>query len=82
MVVQLNTDHGLDKGPAWISVDRLNRTWNAAYWHAATLPRWPGMYDANFFDVDPHEEYGISGPHRDGRDTRYSRSKPTIDDDA
>ena len=40
------------------------------------------MFDANFYDMETEEEYWISGPHRDGEDTRYSSVKPTIDDDA
>lgn len=30
------------------------------------------MFDANFYDVETNEEHWISGPHRDGRDTRFS----------
>jgi hypothetical protein len=40
------------------------------------------MFDANFYDVDTNEEYWISGPRRDERDTRYSSVRPTVDDDA
>jgi hypothetical protein len=39
------------------------------------------MFDANFYDVETHEKYWISGPHRDRADTRYSNIKPEIDDD-
>jgi len=82
MFVQLKTGHDIDKGPAWISVVAFNRTWKTAYWHGKTLQRWPGMFDANFFDVETHEEYWISGPHRDGGDTRYGNIEPTVDEDA
>jgi hypothetical protein len=40
------------------------------------------MFDANFYDIQTHEPYWISGPHRDGGDTRYSKANPTVDDDA
>ena len=80
--VQLKTGHDIDKGPAWISVVRFNRTWKTATWHGKTLRRWPGMFDANFFDIDTKEEYWLSGPHRDGGDTRYSSIKPIVDPDA
>jgi hypothetical protein len=40
------------------------------------------MFDANFYDVDTDEEYWLSGPHRDRRDTRYSSIRASIDDDA
>lgn len=82
MFVQLKTGHEIDKGPAWISIVRFNRTWKTAYWHGKTLRRWPGMFDANFYDIQTQERYWISGPHRDGIDTRYSRIKPTIDGEA
>jgi hypothetical protein len=39
------------------------------------------MFDANFYDVETHEEYWVSGPHRDRADTRYSNVQPQIDDD-
>ena len=82
MFVQLKTGHDIDQGPCWISVVRFNRSWKTAYWHGKTLRRWPGMFDANFFDVDTREHYWLSGPHRDHRDTRYGNVTPTIDDDA
>ncbi len=82
MFVQLKTGYDIDRGPAWISVVRFNRTWKTAYWHGKTLARGLGMFDANFYDVDSHEEYWISGPHRDRRDVRYSSITPTVDPDA
>jgi len=82
MFVQLKTGHGLDQGPAWISVVRFNRSWKTATWHGRTLRRSLGLFDANYLDVETHEEYWVSGPHRDGADTRYSRIRPTVDDDA
>lgn len=82
MFVQLKSGHKTDKGPAWISVVRFNRSWRTATWHGKTLRRATGMLDANFYDVETTEQYWISGPHRDRRDTRYSSIRPTIDDDA
>ena len=60
---------------------RFNRTWKTAYWHGRTLARGKGMWDANFYDTDTHEEFWLSGPHRDRRDTRWSNIEPTVDDD-
>jgi hypothetical protein len=82
MFVQLKTGHDTDAGPAWISVVALNRTWKTARWHGKTLRRSPGLFDANFYDVETHEQYWLSGPHRDQRDTRYTSIRPTLDDDA
>jgi hypothetical protein len=81
MFVQLKTDHEIDRGPAWISRVRFNRSWKTASWHGRTLRRARGLFDANFYDVETGEEFWLSGPHRDRADTRYSRIAPTIDDD-
>ena len=81
MFIQLKTGYDTDKGPAWISRVRFTRSWQTAYWRGKTLRRRPGMFDANFFDVESLEEYWLSGPHRDLADTRYSRIRPEIDDD-
>ncbi|WP_203923125.1 hypothetical protein [Rugosimonospora africana] len=81
MFVQLKTGYGTDKGPAWISWVRFNRSWKTADWHGKTLHRWAGMSDANFYDVETHEEYWLSGPHRNRAATRYSNIRPEIDDD-
>jgi hypothetical protein len=81
MFIQLKTGYDTDKGPAWISRVRFTRSWQTAYWRGKTLRRRPGMFDANFYDVESLEEYWLSGPHRDLADTRYSRIRPEIDDD-
>ena len=82
MFVQLKTGYGSDQGPCWVSVVRFNRSWKTAYWHGKTLRRSSALLDGNFFDVDTDEEYWVSGPHRDRRDTRYSNVTPDIDEDA
>ncbi|MCP2329012.1 hypothetical protein HDA40_007519 [Hamadaea flava] len=81
MFVHLKTGHGTDRGPAWISWVRFNRTWKTAYWHGLTLRRFPGLIDANFYDVATQDEYWLSGPRRDRGDTRYSNIQPIVDDD-
>jgi hypothetical protein len=81
MFIQLKTGHDIDQGPTWISSVRFNKTWNTAYWHGRRLHRRPGMFDANFYDVETGEKFWVSGPHRDGRDVRYSGVQPTVDDD-
>lgn len=82
MFVQLKSGYGADRGPAWISVVRFNRTWKTAYWQGKTLRRSPRLFDGNFVDVETADEYWISGPHRDRADTRYSNVTPAVDDDA
>jgi hypothetical protein len=80
MFVQLKTGHDTDKGPAWISWVRFNRSWQTAYWQGRTLRR-AALPDANFYDVETDERYWLSGPHRDRRDTRYSTIQAHVDDD-
>lgn len=82
MFVQLKTGFDTDLGPCWISIVRFNRSWKTAYWHGQTLRRRLGMVDANYCDVETGDRYWLSGPHRDRADTRYSRVRPTIDEDA
>lgn len=74
--MQLKTGHNTDLGPCWISWVKFSKTWQSAYRHGKTLQRGRLMFDANFFDVETHEEYWISGPHRDRRDTRFSKISP------
>ena len=81
MFVQLKTGYNTDQGPAWISRVRFTKSWQTAYWHGKTLRRQTGLFDANFYDVETHEEYWLSGPHRDQGDSRYSNIRPEIDDD-
>jgi hypothetical protein len=46
---------------------------------AKTLHRDLRLFDANFHDIETNEEYWLSGPHRDQRDTRYSSITPIVD---
>jgi hypothetical protein len=80
--VQLKSGYDIDLGPCWISRVRFSKTWQTAYWHGRTLRRCTGVFDANFFDVETGEDFWISGPHRDRRDTRYSDVVPFVDPDA
>lgn len=82
MYVQLKTGYDTDRGPAWIGWVRFSKTWKTAYFHGRTLRRWPGMFDANFYDVETMEEFWISGPKRDQTDARYRHALPKVDDDA
>jgi hypothetical protein len=81
MFVQLKTGHNTDRGPCWISRVRFSKTWQTAYWHGRTLRRWTGLFDANFVEVDTHQQFWLSGPHRDRGDTRYSNVLPEVDED-
>jgi hypothetical protein len=82
MYVQLKTGYDTDRGPSWIAWVRFTKTWKTAYFHGRTLRRWPGMSDANFYDVETEEDFWVSGPKRDRSDGRYGPAMPEIDDDA
>ncbi|WP_285490017.1 hypothetical protein [Amycolatopsis taiwanensis] len=82
MYVQLKSGYDIDQGPSWIGWVRFSKTWQTAYFHGRTLRRWRGMSDANFFDVETHEEFWLSGPKRDRSDGRYSSQQPRVDEDA
>lgn len=82
MYVQLKTGYDTDRGPSWIAWVRFSKTWKTACFHGRTLRRWPGMSDANFYDVETEEDFWVSGPKRDRSDGRYGRAMPEIDDDA
>ena|SRR5690349_6110620 len=81
MFVQLKTGHDIDRGPSWIGWVDFNRSWNTARYRGRQLRRFPG-YDSNFYDVDTHEDFWLSGPKRDRTDTRYGPATTTVDDDA
>jgi hypothetical protein len=82
MYVQLKTGYDTDRGPSWVGWVRFSTTWKTAYFHGRTLRRWPGMSDANFYDVETEEEFWVSGPKRDRTDGRYGPDQPDVDDDA
>lgn len=86
MYIQLKTGFNTDRGPSWIAWVRFSKTWRTAYVHGRTLHRVTGTayanQDANFYDVETHEGFWVSGPKRDRTDGRYSSQQPAVDDDA
>lgn len=81
MFVQLKSGHDTDRGPSWIGWVDFNRTFKTARYRGRELRRTPALIDANFADVDTGEEFWVSGPKRDGSDTRYGLRDTTVDDD-
>jgi hypothetical protein len=69
-------------GPARIGRVTFSKTGLSIYllW-GKTFLRTRG-FKANYFDAETHDEYWISGPHRDGKDRLYVSNLPVeIDDD-
>jgi hypothetical protein len=81
MFVQLKSGYNTDQGPSWICWVDFNRSWKTARFHGRELRRGQGV-SANFYDVATNEEFWLSGPKRDGSDTRYGPRTTEVDDDA
>lgn len=81
MFVQLKTGFDIDRGPSWIGWVEFNRSWNTARYRGRELARFRG-FDANFYDVETHEDFWLSGPKRDRTDARYGPATTEVDEDA
>jgi hypothetical protein len=86
MYVQLKTGYNTDAGPSWIGWVRFTKSWRTAYFQARTLRRVTGTahanFDSNFYDVETHEEFWVSGPKRDRTDGRYGHQRPIVEEEA
>jgi hypothetical protein len=68
-------------GPARICRVTFSKTGLSIRYGGKTFLRTRG-FKANYFDSETHDEYWISGPHRDGKDRLYVSNIPVeIDDD-
>jgi hypothetical protein len=68
-------------GPARIGRVTFSKTGLSIYYRGKTFARGEG-FKANYFDVETHEDYWISGPRHDGLDRLYKSNLPIeIDDD-
>ncbi len=81
MFVQLKTGFDADRGPSWICWVDFTKSWKTARFHGKELRRFRSA-NANFVDVNTHENYWLSGPKRDQSDLRYGPGKPIVDEDA
>ncbi len=68
-------------GPARIGRVTFSKTGLSIYYGGKTFLRTRG-FKANYFDAETHDEYWISGPHRNGKDRLYVSNIPVeIEDD-
>jgi hypothetical protein len=68
-------------GPARIGRVTFSKTGLSTYYGGKKFLRTRG-FKANYFDAETHDEYWISGPHRDGKDRLYVSNIPVeIDED-
>lgn len=69
-----------DNGPAWIGKVKLSKTGNTLYFNNKGLRKWQGT-NSNYYDVETHEEYWISGVKKNGQDRHWAgRGKIMIDE--
>lgn len=68
------------QGPARIGRVTFSKSGKSLYYRGKTLARGSG-YKWNYFDVETHERYWISGPKKNGVDGLYGPRPTPIDDD-
>jgi len=60
-------------GPARIGRVTHSRTGSTLYYSDKTFQSLKGSgFKANYFDVETHEHYWVSGPRKDGQDALYA----------
>jgi hypothetical protein len=70
------------QGPARIGRVSFSKTGKSLYYRGRTFQSLKGSgFKANYFDVESHEHYWISGPKRNGADGLYGPRPTPIDDD-
>ena len=81
MFIENKSDGDGLTGPARIGLVSFSKTSKTIYYKGAELQSLKGSgYKANYFDVNTHDEYWVSGPKKDGQDTLYP-DKVEIDED-
>ena len=77
-----NKSNGLT-GPARIGRVELSKTGRTLRYRGRTFQSLKGQgFKSNYCELETHEEYWISGPHRDGQDRLYGERVPVeIDED-
>jgi hypothetical protein len=70
-------------GPARIGRVTYSKTGSTLYYKDKAFQSLKGSgFKANYFEVETHERYWISGPRKDGQDALYPTNVPTeIDED-
>lgn len=70
--------------PAWIGWVTFSKPRHSVHYRGRRLQRLSGGgVRGNFFDVETHEEFWVSGVKKNGKDRHWAESGPVaIDDDA
>ena len=69
-------------GPARIGRVTFSKTGKSLYYRGKTFRSLKGAgFKANYYDVDTHEQYWISGPKKKRADGLYGPRPTPIDDD-
>ena len=70
------------RGPFRIGRVTFSKTGKSLYYKGKTFQNLKGSgFKANYFDVETHEQYWISGPKKNGADGLYGPRPTPIDDD-
>jgi hypothetical protein len=68
-------------GEAHIGRVSFSKTGRTVYYNSKSLSNLGGRgFKANHYDIDTHEEYWVSGPHKDGNDKLYGGQKGVVID--
>lgn len=70
------------QGPARIGRVEFSKTGKSLYYNGRTFQSLKGYgKKANYFDIENHDQYWISGPRKDGEDGLYGPRPTPIDKD-
>ncbi|MCL2509370.1 MAG: mannose-1-phosphate guanylyltransferase [Oscillospiraceae bacterium] len=68
--IELKTGYH-DDGPAWIGKVKLSKSGNTVYFNNKAFRKGSGA-SGNYYDIETHEEYWISGVKKDGGDRHWA----------
>jgi len=68
--IELKTGHS-DNGPAWIGKVKLSRSGNTLYFNDKAFRKCRGI-SGNYYDIETHDEYWISGIKKNGADRHWA----------
>jgi len=68
--IELKTGYS-DNGPAWIGKVKLSKSGNTLYFNDKAFRKRRGI-SGNYYDIETHDEYWISGIKKNGTDRHWA----------
>ena len=68
--IELKTGYS-DDGPAWIGKVKLSKSGSTVYFNDKAFKKGTSTY-GNYYDIETHEDYWISGIKKDGTDRHWA----------